>query len=190
MEKSFHKLFVGIKIDPDNYFMDFIYRIREELSGEEIRWSKPSNYHITLKFIGDVDSLQSGVIERKLALIPSEFESFELAVIGLGVFRSVSFPRVLYARVDAPDIIFKLNKHLIHLLSDSSELGVNDNFSPHVTLGRMKKFSNRNALRRILDEHRTHELLRIKVTEIILYESLIKNESREYVALSRFELDN
>jgi RNA 2',3'-cyclic 3'-phosphodiesterase len=184
------KLFVGIKVSPDNYLMDFIYKIREDLSAEEIKWSKPTNFHITLKFIGDVDSIETQIIEDKLEKISNSYKSFELAISGLGIFRSITFPRVLYAGVDAADTVFKLNKDLNHIFADSLGLGIDNKFSPHVTLGRMKKFTNRDLLKSLLDENRNHELLRVKVSEIILFESLVKNESREYVPLSIYRLKN
>lgn len=64
--------------------------------GVEARWVKPSNIHLTLKFLGDTDPARAGDIGRAMRAALAGQAPLELALGGLGGFPRLSRPRVLW----------------------------------------------------------------------------------------------
>jgi len=74
------RLFTGIEI-PD-HLREALARLRQPLPGA--RWIEPEDYHITLRFAGDVDRHVAAEFARALSDI--ELETFELRFNGIGAF--------------------------------------------------------------------------------------------------------
>ena len=74
------RLFVAL--DPPDEVKDALDRLCEGLPG--IRWSDPSQFHLTLRFIGEVE--QGTFYEIGEALANVSHAPFELALKGLGQF--------------------------------------------------------------------------------------------------------
>ncbi|MET0431397.1 MAG: 2'-5' RNA ligase family protein, partial [Hyphomicrobium sp.] len=72
------RLFTAIEL-PDE-ICDELYRLRTPLPGA--RWMKPENYHITLRFAGDIGNVEAREFIANLARI--EPDGFELKLSGLG----------------------------------------------------------------------------------------------------------
>ena len=125
------RLFVGLELPED--VAALLSGLRWGLPGA--RWMDPSDYHLTLRFIGDIDRRFARDIEDELADIGRE--SVPVALTGLGVFGGDK-PHPLFASV-AP------NKALIELQAESERclrrLGLKPEprkFTPHVALARLR----------------------------------------------------
>ena len=102
------------------------------------RWIEPGHYHITLRFIGDVDSRAAREIAEALA----EVRRAPVAVGFMGVsWFGADKPRAIVARI-------KPTAPLIELQSDHERrlrrIGLAPeprNFTPHVTLARLRSAS-------------------------------------------------
>jgi 2'-5' RNA ligase len=107
--------------------------LRAGLTGA--RWIDPENYHLTLRFIGDVD----GATARDFTTALGEIEAspFDLAVNGLGSFGGRK-PRAIFANL-APsqglDALQRANERAARKAGLPPE---GRNFKPHVTLARLK----------------------------------------------------
>ncbi|MCA0400852.1 MAG: RNA 2',3'-cyclic phosphodiesterase [Proteobacteria bacterium] len=128
------RLFVGLEL-PENV-ANALAMLRGGLPGA--RWVDPSDYHLTLRFIGDIDRRAAREIEDELADIGHE--PVPVSVIGLGVFGGDK-PHTLYAQV-AP------GRALLELQAESERclrrLGLKPEprkFTPHVTLARLRATS-------------------------------------------------
>ncbi|MEJ2116729.1 MAG: RNA 2',3'-cyclic phosphodiesterase [Alphaproteobacteria bacterium] len=124
------RLFTAIEI-PSNVAAR-LSMLRGKLSGA--RWIDQENYHITLRFAGDVDDVTANAFASALEEI--QFESFELSINGLGSFGG-NKPRALWAG-------FQLSEPLIHLQKAHERAArlaglppESRNFTPHVTLARL-----------------------------------------------------
>jgi 2'-5' RNA ligase len=100
------------------------------------RWIDPENYHITLRYIGDVDAWTarevSGALER--------FENSVLPPIRLthlGVFGG-NRPRALYAGVENNEGLNRLQAAQERALQQIGLPPDSRKFMPHVTLARLK----------------------------------------------------
>jgi RNA 2',3'-cyclic 3'-phosphodiesterase len=99
------------------------------------RWIDPENFHITLRFAGDIDELQAQAFAAELDDI--RFESFEVTIEGLGSFGG-NKPRALIAGVRLTEPMARLQKAHERAARRAGLPPETRNFTPHVTLARLK----------------------------------------------------
>lgn len=100
------------------------------------QWTATDNYHLTLRFIGEVEESLYPDIAGSLASIRAEDFAFRLA--GLDYFGDRRRPRILYARVEAPDALAQLQKRIENVLVRGGLVPEGRRYHPHVTLARLK----------------------------------------------------
>ena len=98
------RLFVAI--DLPEPVTDALERICTGLPGA--RWTDPLQYHLTLRFVGEVDGLVAQDLDQGLAEI--EFEPFTLNLDGFGHFPPRGMPKVLWAGVTPKDPVDRLRR--------------------------------------------------------------------------------
>lgn len=128
------RLFVGLELPEE--VTNVLSGLRWGLPGA--RWTDPSDYHLTLRFIGDINRRTAREIEDELSEI--DRQTVPISIVGLGVFGGDK-PHTIYASI-AP------NKPLVELQAESERclrrLGFKPEgrkFTPHVTLARLRSAS-------------------------------------------------
>jgi 2'-5' RNA ligase len=107
-----------------------------ELAGgvARINWTPPRQFHLTLRFIGEVSAAQARQTEEAMALV--RVRPFFLELEGVGGFPPRGHPQVLWAGVRSHPLLHQLRQQVDDLLlavDPSLELRP---FIPHFTLGR------------------------------------------------------
>lgn len=105
------------------------------------RWIDPENYHVTLRFIGDVDDAVGRDILHMLGEVRRP--AFDLALDGLDQFGGRR-PRAVFAAVRAVPALIELQADHERLMQRLG-LGAERNFRPHVTLARLRDASARQV---------------------------------------------
>ena len=107
--------------------------LRAGLTGA--RWIDPENYHLTLRFIGDVD----GATARDFTAALSEIvvAPFELEVSGLGSFGGGK-PRAIFAGISPSQGLEALQRANERAAREAGLPPEGRNYKPHVTLARLK----------------------------------------------------
>jgi RNA 2',3'-cyclic 3'-phosphodiesterase len=126
------RLFTGIEVPPDVAFA--LSLKRGGLHGA--RWIDPQNYHITLRFIGDVDDNVADEVTDALDRL-ADSESFTIRLSHLGAFGGDK-PRALYVGVENNAALQRLQAAQERVLQ---RLGLDPEgrkFTPHVTLARLR----------------------------------------------------
>ncbi len=115
-----------------------------------VRWAPVENLHLTLRFIGEVDSERADAFASALERV--RVEPFVLPVAGVGVFPSRGPAKVLWAGVGHGHTrLFQLRKQVDEaLLAVDSALDVH-NFHPHFTVGRMGEGCQAKLVRKYLE---------------------------------------
>ncbi|MCA3554937.1 RNA 2',3'-cyclic phosphodiesterase [Aestuariivirga sp.] len=125
------RLFTGVEI-PDDVALD-LDLMRGGISGA--RWIDRESYHITLRFIGDIDGGLAREISHELEGV--EARPFKLRLAGCGVFGG-NKPHSLFAGVEeSPELrrLQSIHERICQALGLPAE---QRKFAPHVTLARLK----------------------------------------------------
>jgi RNA 2',3'-cyclic 3'-phosphodiesterase len=104
------------------------------------RWEGKDKFHLTLRFVGDVDG---GVAARVGdALDDVEFAPFAMTLAGVGFFPPRGQPRSLWAGIEPAAPVEELHRRIERALAKpSAALGLESDprkFAAHVTLGRLR----------------------------------------------------
>ena len=106
-----------------------------------VRWVDPGGIHLTLKFLGNVDSHVVDGLLQAMEHSAREFgqNSFHLNLSGLGVFPNSREPRVLWAGVDGDlENLKRLQNLADQHISDLGFAREHRPFRPHLTIGRVR----------------------------------------------------
>ena len=105
-----------------------------------IRWVKEGGIHLTLKFLGEIDTRRVDAICDALSSVGSEFGAISLAAGQPGAFPNEKRPKVIWLGLeDEAGAISELQKRVE---KSCAALGFPDEkklFKPHLTLGRVKR---------------------------------------------------
>jgi 2'-5' RNA ligase len=114
-------------------------RLRGGLPGA--RWVEPENYHLTLRFIGDVDDALAEEIADLLNKV--ERPAFALRIDGLDSFGG-NRPRAVVAAVSAVAELVELQAEHERIMQRVG-LEPDRKYKPHVTLARLRDTSSRQV---------------------------------------------
>ena len=180
------RLFIAIKIIPDQDFLDQFRQLKTALSNEKIKWVEEHNIHVTLKFLGNTETNKIAEIERVMTSIRLSAFSFRLK--HLGIFGSKYDPRVVWTGIEPYAELVLLMKTVHDALRNIGFEPDRQNMVPHLTLGRVKEISDKHRFQKIIDRFGGIESVEMPVSRFILYESILKKEGPVYIPLKVFEL--
>ncbi|MBV9967075.1 MAG: RNA 2',3'-cyclic phosphodiesterase [Alphaproteobacteria bacterium] len=125
------RLFVGIEFPPELKLQ--LSLLETGIPGA--KWVDAGNFHLTLRFIGEVDEGVAADIDEALTRVRARRFSLQLA--GTGVFGGGK-PRALWVGVERhPDLVAlrdKIEQALIRIGLEPEQR----KFAPHVTLARLR----------------------------------------------------
>jgi 2'-5' RNA ligase len=188
------RLFVALDIDEaiQQRLDDYVRTLQPRLPG--VRFVASSNYHVTLKFLGEVSS--SEPVREHLRTVRAS--AFDVTFANVGFFPNERGPRVFWAGINAPSL-----RGLAHNIDLSlGELGFapEREFRPHLTLarngsGRPRPRRDERSpevfaqLSKIVSSSLAPEFGTMAAREFFLYESKLSSVGPSYSKLERFELN-
>ena len=105
----------------------------------QISWTKPSNIHLTVKFLGGVEASRIERISKALERAANGVSPFQVEIGGAGCFPSARSPRVLWVGVsNVPEQLRRLYANIEDELAREGFPRENRKFSPHLTIGRIR----------------------------------------------------
>jgi 2'-5' RNA ligase len=132
------RLFTGLEIPAE--IGQTLSNLRGGLPGA--RWIDPENYHVTLRFIGDIDGIAANEIASMLFRVNRK--PFEVALQGLSSFGGKK-PRAVVASVVPSRPLIELQAELERLMQRIGLDPEGRKFTPHVTLARLRDASNQDV---------------------------------------------
>lgn len=136
------RLFSAIEIPGD--IKAELFRLHQPLPGA--RWVKQLDYHITLRFFGDIDKGQTRELAANLGEI--ELDAFEVQISGLGAFGG-NDPHNVWAGVQPNAALDGLARAHERAARNAGLPPEKRAFHPHVTLARLNG-SNADAVAKFL----------------------------------------
>jgi RNA 2',3'-cyclic 3'-phosphodiesterase len=140
----------------------------------QVSWTRPSNIHLTLKFLGAVEATRIQNVARAVQRAVAGINEFEIEVGGAGCFPSPRNPRVLWIGFsEVPDALRQLYSNLEDELDREGFAREKRRFSPHLTIARLRGPKNATQLAELLIESGfTAE--RFTASEVIVMRSDLK----------------
>jgi 2'-5' RNA ligase len=163
---------------------DVLAPLRERREKLPVKWVRPENIHLSLKFLGDVDDARESELSAALqqaAGAGSEPRPVTLQITGFGVFPDYHRPHVVWAGV-TPDPGLELLQHGVE--QAFAPLGFPTEaraFRPHVTLARSARDARPRdfkGLEAILDGTEFDET--VSIAEIDLMQSTLQKDGPVY----------
>ena len=183
------RTFIAIEIPGD-----IVSKIRElqkgiKNFGLKIKWVKSENIHLTLKFLGNVESVRIGEITEAIFKTAEEYTPISLAAKGIGVFPGIRRPRVLWIGLTGQlETLMSLQKTLdenLRLIGFPKEKRP---FKGHLTLGRIKAKIDAKRFGDALMASRNFESETFTADRLILYKSELKPSGAVYTKLAEASL--
>lgn len=128
------RLFTGLEL-PESLAVE-LSMMRGGLSGA--RWIDAENYHITLRFIGDIGASDAHEVHAVLERIRRP--AFTVTLNGLGAFGG-DRPRAIVATAKASPPLVELQAEQERLMRRLGIPAETRKFAPHVTLARLRQVS-------------------------------------------------
>ena len=149
------------------------------------RWIRPDNYHLTLRFIGEVQNWQAEEVDEALAGIRAR--PFELSFHGLGTFERQGRIQSVHVTAERHEALTHLQNKIETALRRVGLPSERKRFTPHVTLAR----TDAVMPHKLIEYVQRHNLFRaepVRVERFVLFSSLLGKDCAHYVPEVEYEL--
>lgn len=116
-----------------------------------VDWIDADAYHLTLKFLGNVDQKRLDGIKQVVDQVAAGTGRFDLVLRGFGAFPTIRKPRVLWIGVDPSPALRCLKQDIEWGLADRGFEKETRAFHPHITVGRTTGEEGAGAFRGLDD---------------------------------------
>jgi 2'-5' RNA ligase len=148
------------------------------------RWIDPENYHLTLRFIGDIND----GLAREIAFMLGNVNrlSFELRIDGLTSFGGRR-PRAVVAAAARTQQLFELQAEHERLMQRVGLEPESRKYTPHVTLARLRDTSSHDVADYLATRH-PFRPAPFRVSRFVLYSSRASVGGGPYVIEAAYPL--
>lgn len=130
------RLFTAIDPTPEVHVN--LVRLLERLRpAARLRWTRPDNLHLTLKFIGEYPEANLGALDEALRGVAWP-PPFDVRIGGLGFFPDERRPRVFWVGISAGPELGELATRIDQALVRLGVPAERRPYSPHLTLARIE----------------------------------------------------
>ncbi|MCS7136108.1 MAG: RNA 2',3'-cyclic phosphodiesterase [Nitrososphaerota archaeon] len=146
------RCFIAIEVC-DPVIVEKILNIQSklEMAGADIKFVEPHNLHLTLWFLGEIT--ESKLRQVMEAIKRVKFGKFNINLKGLGYFPGGGRINVIWAGVEDPsNALRSIYSQLVKLLEPISFRPEEREFTPHLTIGRVKSVKDKAKLLSVIKE--------------------------------------
>ena len=178
------RTFIAIKL-PES-IISSIREIQENMrtNGLNLRWVRPENIHLTLKFLGDI---KENSIENVTTAIYDSVKTYvpiSLCAKGIGVFPGIKRPRVVWVGVSGQiESLLGLQKRMEEELEILGFEKEKRPFNGHLTLGRIKGRIDPKRFGDALKKYVEFTSETFCADKVILYKSELKPTGAVYTEI-------
>ena len=183
------RLFVSVDL-PDALAGD-VRAVQEAFDGADgLNLTNPTNAHVTLKFLGEVDADRLEEVEEAVAAAvdDADVEPFGASFAGLGVFPSLDYISVVWLGVGEGSAEMTALHEAVE--ERTTALGFDPeghDFTPHVTLGRLNHAGGKERVQEVV-QGENPTVGRMRVEEVRLTKSDLGPNGPEYATVAGFPL--
>jgi len=167
------RLFVGLDI-PDS-IRESLFDMTSGIPG--VRWIPDENYHITLRFIGEVDRHMAEEVHYALSSV--SIPAFDLQLSGIGTFEDRKRTKSLWVGVEKSPELIRMQETVERALVKAGMSRETRRFFPHITLGRCRDVAELD-IARFIQAHNLYRSPKIPVSEFCLFSSILTADGSHY----------
>ncbi|MDP2646144.1 MAG: RNA 2',3'-cyclic phosphodiesterase [Desulfobacterales bacterium] len=185
------RAFIAIEL-PEKIILS-LGRLQESLKAEglNIRWVRPENIHLTLKFLGGIPFPHIEKIRDAVCRQADGFAPMTLSAKGVGVFPDPRRPRVMWVGLAGQTgFLTRLQKLLDEELAAIHYPRENRAFTGHLTLGRVKGPMDPLKLTAAMENHGGFESGSFVADHIVLFNSELRPSGAVYSKLLQVKLQS
>lgn len=154
-----------------------------------VKWSKPENLHMTLRFLGDVKENDLDELFEAVEEAVADQSSFALEVRGVGAFPNWRHPRVVWAGCgegseEAVALAEAIEGACVALGYERERRP----FRPHFTLGRVKQPADARGLDDVAAASEDRQFGYLDVDAVVVFMSSLRRIGPVYSPMARFQL--
>ena len=157
--------------------------------GMKMRWVKPQNLHLTLKFLGDIPETEAPKVGAVIHQVACDEPPLEMTLQGMGVFPGIKRPRVLWVGFggqvrELKRLHRKLEDQLEPLSYDRDKRG----FKAHLTLARIKGPIAPKLLLEAIEDVGHFSPISFAVRRMVFYKSDLQPQGAIYTPMATADL--
>ena len=168
------RCFIAIDLEND-YFKELQSQIKD------VKGTFPKSFHLTLKFLGEVEENKADKIKELLRNI--RFGQFKIYSSNIGFFPNENYIRVVWVGLEPRDRIIELQKkidnELLKLFPKEKK------FEPHITLARIKYIKDKGKFKELVKNIKV-EKIEFKVDNFKLMKSTLTKQGPIYEVIVEF----
>jgi len=184
------RLFVSVDL-PDE-LADPIADLQSDLADASgLNCTDPEQAHLTLKFLGDVETTRLPDLEAELeaAVADADVDPFPVRYGGLGVFPSLEYISVVWLGVETGEKqLAQLHEAIENRTTAMGFDPESHDFTPHVTLARMDHAGGKAHVQKLVRE-RKPTIGDTRVETVRLTESTLTGDGPVYSTVEAFSLE-
>ena len=155
---------------------------------KDVHWVKPGNFHMTLKFLGEIPEGRLEDLQEALDKAVEGHKTFNFQVKGVGVFPDWERARVLWAGIFPQTPALDALAARVDLRTMAVGFAKADRpFTPHFTLARFST-PPREELAKFMRNLQTYDFGPVKVDRVVLVRSQLSPSGAVYSDLKDFPL--
>lgn len=184
------RCFIAVKLPPEA--MESLGEAQARLRAAEPgwKWVNPDAFHVTLKFLGQVERERLEATWQSVSAAISGTRVFTLALRGLGAFPNLRAPRVAWAGISAgADELTAMAARADEACSQHGFEREKRPFAAHLTLGRAREPGPSPALATVVQEFEGSEFGGGPVDKVLLMQSTLRPTGAVYTVIGEQALE-
>ncbi|PIP67720.1 MAG: RNA 2',3'-cyclic phosphodiesterase [Candidatus Omnitrophica bacterium CG22_combo_CG10-13_8_21_14_all_43_16] len=185
------RAFIAVEIDNQTRqkISDLVSCLKK--TGSDAKWITEDQMHLTLKFLGNIGWDKVQKISETLSVISDSFKSFKIGFSAIGAFPNLDHPRVIWLGIDKGQESLKILNGKIEAGLEKAGFAKEDReFSPHLTLARIRSPKNISNLVKLIGEKNLTPAGELLIDKLTLFQSALTPKGAVYTALLQKSLQN
>ena len=167
-------------------------QLQSSAGGDAVRWTKPAQLHVTLKFVGNVAVDTLNDLESAMRCACKDQAPFRLALQTAGCFPNSRNPRVIWVGISGElECLQKLQSRIDRETQAFGDHKEERAFQPHLTIGRVKAGAiQAKQAGRAIEQTSFGRVGAWTVSEIELMQSRLSTLGGQYTSLATIALSS
>lgn len=180
------RTFIGVEIGEKSRIQAANFSKKLQDLDVDIKWEPPHKFHVTLKFLDEILNEEVNDICLRVQRAVKDLPPFTLGLRGAGAFPSVAKPRNVWIGVgEGREEITEAARRIDLAMQEIGFPRELRPFTPHVTLGRVKRATPALAdLSKLLDQYKNIDLGKSYIQSVTVFASHMARSGSNYTVLA------